>query len=244
MEFRLLKSDEIECRIGSVSKQGKGLSLLLYKNARCDMALLDETVGVFNWQRDHFECKGNLFCKVGIKNDNEWVWKADAGKESNTEAEKGEASDSFKRACVNWGIGRELYTSPFIWIDSSNCNITNNKCYDRFEVSAIGYSKERKINHLIIINSKSKTVVFEMGKPEPKEEFDTSERASDLNIKNIKIMLEETDTDVKKFLEYYKVKAVDELSIKDYNTAVKQLEKKKIVKKPVVSKSKKLSELV
>ena len=101
-KFRDLQADEIEVRVQSV--KANGLVLLLYKNARCDMNILDETVGVENWQREHYECKGNLFCRVGIKSDGgEWVWKADCGTESNTEAQKGEASDSFKRACFNFG---------------------------------------------------------------------------------------------------------------------------------------------
>ena len=94
---------------------------------RIILRVLDETVGPACWQREHYECKGNLFCRVGInvnydKSDREerWVWKSDCGTESNTEAQKGEASDSFKRACVNWGIGRELYTSPFIWVPASD----------------------------------------------------------------------------------------------------------------------------
>lgn len=135
IKFRDLTADEIECRVQSVKE--KGLVLLLYKNARCDMNILDETVEPENWQREHYECKGNLFCRVGIKCVDEWVWKADCGVESNTEAQKGEASDSFKRACFNWGIGRELYTSPFTWIPADKCNITNGKCYDKFEVEKI-----------------------------------------------------------------------------------------------------------
>lgn len=110
MNFRKLTANDVEARVQSCDENG--FVLLLYKNARCDMNILDETVGAENWQRDHFECKGNLFCKVGIKHNNEWVWKADCGTESNTEKEKGESSDSFKRACFNWGIGRELYTAP------------------------------------------------------------------------------------------------------------------------------------
>lgn len=140
MNFRDLTADEIECRVQSV--KANGLVLLLYKDARCDMRILDETVGAENWQRDHYECKGNLFCRVGIRVGNTqdnpiFIWKSDCGVESNTEAQKGEASDSFKRACFNWGIGRELYTSPFIWIPADNCNINNGKCYDKFEVEKI-----------------------------------------------------------------------------------------------------------
>ena len=123
MIFRKLRADEIECRIGSINS--RGFTMLLYKDARCDMNILDETVGEFNWQRDHKEIKGTIYCGVGIfhgsieqigQGVNPWVWKWDAGSESYTEKEKGEASDSFKRACFNWGIGRELYTAPLIFI--------------------------------------------------------------------------------------------------------------------------------
>ena len=164
-KFRDLRADEIECRVQSVKKNG--LVLLLYKDARCDMNILDETVGPDRWQREHYECKGNLFCKVGIvcetKNHDrvfpEWVWKSDCGTESNTEAQKGEASDSFKRACFNWGIGRELYTSPFIWISEENCKIENGKCFDKFEVTSVTI-EDKKITALEIYNESKKCVAF------------------------------------------------------------------------------------
>lgn len=153
MQFRDLRKDEIDCRVGSV-KEGKGLSLLLYKDARVDMDILDETVGSENWQREHYEVKGNLFCRVGIKFGEEWVWKADCGTESNTEKEKGEASDSFKRACFNWGIGRELYTAPFIWIKEEDGGK-----YDRYIVEKIRIEK-KTITGLAIINAKTGKRVF------------------------------------------------------------------------------------
>ena len=144
-KFRDLSADEIECRVQSV--KDNGLVLLLYKDARVDMNILDETVGSSNWQREHYECKGNLFCRVGIDvgthegKAERWVFKSDCGTESNTEAQKGEASDSFKRACFNWGIGRELYTAPFTWIPVDRCNIKQNnnsfKCFDKFVVEKI-----------------------------------------------------------------------------------------------------------
>ena len=164
MNFRDLTADDIELRIQSVKKNG--LILLLYKNARVDMAILDETVGAENWQREHYECKGNLFCRVGINtnyaNDNfgaKWIWKSDCGTESNTEAQKGEASDSFKRACFNWGIGRELYTSPFIWIGEDKCNISDGKCYDKFIVEKIKI-ENKQITGLAIINETKKQRCF------------------------------------------------------------------------------------
>ena len=160
MKFRDLTPEDIEVRVQSVKPNG--LILLLYKNARVDMNILDETVGAENWQREHYECKGNLFCRVGIYCENEgttkpacWIWKSDCGTESNTEAQKGEASDSFKRACFNWGIGRELYTSPFIWIPAEQCNINNNKCFDRFYVEKIKI-EDKKIKAISIVNETKK----------------------------------------------------------------------------------------
>lgn len=117
-EIRPLMASEIEVRVGTMKKDGSGASYLLYKDSRCDMKILDEVFGAFNWQREHKELKGVIYCGVSIKSEQgEWVTKWDAGAESNVEKEKGEASDSFKRACTNWGIGRELYTAPFIWIN-------------------------------------------------------------------------------------------------------------------------------
>jgi hypothetical protein len=106
MRFRELSASEIECRIGTVSKSGKGLSLLLFKTARVDSDILDEEIGPEGWQCEFYEHKGTLFCRVGIyiQSIDQWVWKADAGAPSNMEAAKGEASDAFKRACFKWGM--------------------------------------------------------------------------------------------------------------------------------------------
>jgi hypothetical protein len=125
------------------------------------MNILDETVKPENWQRRHYECKGNLFCEVGIFNkETGWVYKSDCGSESNTEKEKGEASDSFKRACFNWGIGRELYTSPFIWISGDKCNITSDKkCFDKFAVEKIKV-ENKQIVGLAILNLTTKKRCF------------------------------------------------------------------------------------
>ena len=120
------------------------------------MNVLDEA-GLL-WQRKHYECKGNLFCSVGIKVGDEWIWKDDCGTESYTEKEKGEASDSFKRACFNWGIGRELYTAPFIWIPANKIKMYDNKggkkaTYDKFYVEKIAV-ESGKIIGLSIKKSK------------------------------------------------------------------------------------------
>lgn len=162
LEFRDLRADEIDCRIAMVKQSG--LSLLLYKDARCDMNILDETVGAFNWQRTHTRDNANCIVSIYDEDKKQWVSKEDTGTESNTEKEKGLASDSFKRACFNWGIGRELYTAPFIWVDASNLNMTSGKCYDKFAVAEIKI-ENKKIVYLKIVNtSKKGAVVFETGK--------------------------------------------------------------------------------
>lgn len=155
-KFRDLRADEIEVRVQSVKESG--LVLLLYKDARVDMNILDETVGAANWQNKFYEHKGILFCSLGINTKHSipdapdrWVWKDDAGVESNTEAEKGNASDARKRAGFAWGIGRELYTSPFIWIPADKCNIKDKKCFDKFEVEKIIIT-EKQITALAIKN--------------------------------------------------------------------------------------------
>ena len=159
MNFRRLRADEIDCRISTCS--AKGVSILLYKDARCDMNILDETVGAENWQRKHKIIDGNLYCSVGIyiPQMDMWVWKQDVGTESYTEKEKGQASDSFKRACFNWGIGRELYTSPFMWVgarDLATLREVNGKytCNDRFRVTRLEYDGNR-ICLVVILNEKT-----------------------------------------------------------------------------------------
>ena len=138
-KFRDLRAEEIETRVQSAKQNG--IVLLLYKDARCDQNILDETVGALNWQRHHSRDNANCIVSIWDEAKRQWVEKEDTGTESNTEAEKGLASDSFKRACFNWGIGRELYTAPFIWIPADKCNIStnNNKaaCYDKFAVEKI-----------------------------------------------------------------------------------------------------------
>lgn len=169
--FRCLKADEVECRIQSV--KSNGLVLLLYKDARCDMNILDETVGMMNWKKSYQLIDGQLFCTIEIWDDEkkQWIGKQDVGVESNTEAEKGRASDAQKRSAFAFGIGRELYTAPFVWINSKDCNIKDEKCKDTFHVTKIGYDESRRINQLEIVNDKLNRVVFKMGKPSAPDDY-------------------------------------------------------------------------
>lgn len=167
--FRTLRPDEIEVRVQQVSESGGKIKaiLLLYKNARVDMDMLDEHFGCLGWQREHTFKEGKNYCKVSVFDAkfSRWVSKEDVGIESNTEETKGEASDAFKRACVNFGIGRELYTAPSIVLElnqgeayQAGAGKNGKPSYRvsgwvKFRVSYIGYDNEtRAINDLVIID--------------------------------------------------------------------------------------------
>lgn len=162
IRFRPLKAEEVECRVAQCSE--KGCSLLLYKTSRTDMDLLDETVGAENWQKDYKTIDGKLFCGIGIKCDGEWIWKWDTGTPSNMEAQKGEASDAAKRSGFVWGIGRELYTAPFIWVGADKCKRLSKRkdgkwaCYDDFRVTEL-HIEEGRIVKLQICNASNRMAV-------------------------------------------------------------------------------------
>lgn len=165
IEFRTLEPDEIEIRVSKV--QGNGVSLLLYKNARVDQQLLDEIVGPLGWQRRHPNGNENCIVSIWDSDKQQWIEKEDTGSESASQAKKGLASDSFKRACVNWGIGRELYSAPFIWVTSDNARIEADTkkegkfvCRSTFSVREIEYDSKRKISKLVIINDKTGKDVY------------------------------------------------------------------------------------
>lgn len=240
---RTLKADEIECRVGTIN--AKGCSLLLYKDARVDMKILDETYGVGNWQRTHEVINGNLFCTIEVWNDriSQWVKKQDVGTESYTEKEKGEASDSFKRAGFNVGIGRELYTSPFIWImpkaemkpyntkdidgneacefyaykkDGYNKNVYTTKTV--FEVTEIDYDDKGTINKLTIKDHKGNVRFSLVPEKEQKEIIKLMQQMKEL--------LEQTNTDRDKFYKYYKVTSDGEMTLEQLRDGVEKLKQK------------------
>ena len=189
-QIRLLHANEIDCRVAQIARNGSAVSLLLYKDARVDMNILDETFGPMNWQRHHSRENANCIVSIWDAEKKQWIEKEDTGTESNTEAEKGLASDSFKRACFNVGIGRELYTAPQIWIRKPNVEIKDDgngryKCFDRFEVSEIDYNENREICRLVIVNAQTKSVVYEFGKPSSEPRKGTSrglERIADKDV--------------------------------------------------------------
>lgn len=177
LEIRKLRPDEIEVRIAQINE--RGATLLLYKDARVDQKILDETFGVFGWQRTHQLIGDRLYCTISIWDDanKQWIVKQDVGTESYTEKEKGQASDSFKRAGFNVGIGRELYSAPFIWVSKDRITIEKKGSdryvtNDKFEVSEIGYDDKGEINSLTIINPKTKAVIYKLGEEKKGFDFD------------------------------------------------------------------------
>ena len=244
--IRLLKADEIECRISMINE--KGLSLLLYKDARVDQRILDETFGAFGWKRSHQCIDGNLYCTVEVfdKETMQWIAKQDVGTMGYTEKEKSQASDSFKRACFNWGIGRELYSAPFIWIPAGKVSIQmkegSNKekryyCNDRFSVISIAYNNDREISALVINNDKGQTV-YELkakadtgsrkgkaqpkGKQEPKKEGITKEQMDLLQEE-----LKRTGVAMEAVQERYKITAPESMNEKTYKRVMEALAKTK-----------------
>ncbi len=221
--IRLLRADEIECRAASVSE--KGLSLLLYKDARVDQRILDETFGIFGWKRSHQCIDGKLYCTVEAynKETGEWVAKQDVGTNGEQQKEKSQASDSFKRACFNWGIGRELYSAPFIWIPASRTEIQRKGekfcCSERFTVSSIEYNAGHEITGLVIKNGKNR-VVYEL-KPEGKppvsaEQMDSLEKE-----------LQRTGVGMDAVKERYQIESPENMSEEIYRKVMNALAKTK-----------------
>lgn len=238
--IRLLNPEEIECRIGTISD--KGLSLLLYKDARADMKILDEHFGPMDWQRKHEIIGGNLYCTVSVWDDDkqQWVSKSDVGTESYTEKEKGQASDSFKRACVSLGIGRELYTAPFIWISANKVKIErkNDKLttYDKFRVSNIAYNDNREICELTIVNqnnicvysliSNKANISAGNGNDTPFEES-TKSTATDNRMEAVNRELKRTGVALDAVLERYGANSIEEMTDITFSKALSSLKKTK-----------------
>ncbi len=231
--FRLLGAEEIECRVAKVTE--KGVSLLLYKDARVDQKILDETFTPFGWKRSHQSIEGNLYCTVEVKSreTGEWIAKQDVGTSGFAEKEKSLASDSFKRACFNWGIGRELYTAPFIWIPAERIRLETRQggngkpqyvCKDRFTVTSIGYSSGREINSLSVVNQNG-VVVYDWkkcrkAKAEPPV-------VSEGQLASLEAELKRTGVPLEAVKERYRIKELEKMSEEVYGRVMQALSKTK-----------------
>lgn len=240
ISFRKLKASEIEARVNTVSK--KGCSLLLFKDARTDQNILDETVGCLNWKRSHQLIGDRLYCTVEIwdAEKEQWISKQDVGTESYTEKEKGQASDSFKRACFNLGIGRELYTAPFIWINAKDIILEeyNGKftTKDRFMVDSIGYDKNRNINKLVIRKltwNGVGDIVYQFGEPETQEELTMKEYEEvgkqKINKTDVQVIKKTYTTDEQIFniLKHFDIKKLEDMTVNQFVELQKVMEGKR-----------------
>lgn len=242
LKFRDLRADEIDVRVSQIND--KGCSLLLYKDARCDMNILDETVGAENWQRAHTRDNANCIVSIWDDSKGQWISKEDTGTESKTEQQKGLASDSFKRACFNWGIGRELYTAPFIYVKADNVEITSDKgkfkTNDKFYVSSIKIE-----NHVIKSLEIGRTHKYkDMGivyrsygqkaNPAPKPQSPADEKAVDeLSNDVTKMLIDEivekaarTGTDIRAICQCANKADLSEFTAANCQNALKILNKK------------------
>lgn len=243
LKFRTLEAEEIDCRVSQIASNW--LTLLLYKDARVDQNILDETVGAMNWQKKYLRDNANCIVEIWDEDKKQWVAKEDTGTESFSEAEKGLASDSFKRACFNWGIGRELYTSPSIFIfpkkemgkktrqlDENGEPIyepeffqKDNGKYDtktRFKVDLIKYDSKKNITDLVIKDNKGNTRFAQVTKETEKELLSNMKKLMDL-IKD----KEEKDKKFKKenLFKYFGVDNETQLGYKDTLKAIVMLNK-------------------
>ena len=230
MNFRLLRADEIDCRIAIV--QSWGISLLLYKDARCDQNILDETVGSMNWQRHHLRDNANCIVSIWDDDKKQWIEKEDTGTESFTEAEKGLASDSFKRACFNWGIGRELYTAPTMFVYAKDLKTMKQDdkgkwtCKDFFKVTDIEYDG-RRIAKVDVLNTKT-GVVLTFGEPvaETKKTQEIAEKTiGDAKAVALRAALEVANVNVPELMGRYKVEKLSDLTEAQHSRIIQGLEK-------------------
>lgn len=165
--FPLLNASDVEIKKGRATSEG--ISLMIYKNARVDQTILDASVTRMGWQNSYSVIDGKLFCTISIWDEikEQWVSKSNVGAEPLYYKEKGEASDAFKRAAFNWGIGRELYSAPRIWVPAEKTRISQKKddegsyvCDDQFEVKEIEYDGNRKISRLVITGAQGTVFVY------------------------------------------------------------------------------------
>ena len=237
MEFRTLKANEIDCRVAQIDKTW--LTLLLYKDARVDMNILDETVGCMNWEKEYLRENANCIVSIWDEEKQDWVSKEDTGTESFSEAEKGLASDSFKRACFNWGIGRELYTAPSIFITPRKdikYRVGGKEVEEfyeykdgkyttktRFWVELIDYDENKRITDLIIRDNKGNVRFIELTKEKTKE-------LNDIHSEFQKLIetLEDKDEgfDREKLYEHYKVTSDAKMTYEQMKDAIEILKKK------------------
>lgn len=233
-KIRNLNPEEIDCRVGAIMEQG--ISLLLYKDARVDQTILDEVFGIYGWQRRHNMIGSELYCILSIWDDEkqQWVEKEDVGIESDYQKAKGAASDSFKRACFNVGIGRELYSAPFIYIPLNKVRMDDKNgkkaVKDSFSVKSIETSTDKIITALEIMNQRGEIVyTYRLNRKQvqPVREEESQEPLSTEEIQLLYMELGRTGVPVQQILSRYGITAIQQMDQKTYKKAISALKRSK-----------------
>ena len=231
MNIRLLRADEIECRVATINEIG--VSLLLFKDARVDLKILDETFGAFGWQRTHQSIDGNLYCTISLwdAEKQQWISKQDVGTKSYSEQEKGQASDSFKRAAFCVGVGRELYTAPFIWIPAAKAKVQKKgdkyTTNEHFSVSQISYNDNREIISLVIKDSKGIVVYSLQPDNSLREMPERGRNLSDTEVVLLMAELNRTGVNIDTVLDRYGLNDIRQMTAEIYDKAMGSLKKSK-----------------
>ena len=229
INIRLLRADEIECRVATVNE--KGASLLLFKDARVDLKILDETFGPLGWQRSHQSIDGNLYCTISLwdSEKQQWISKQDVGTKSYSEKEKGQASDRFKRAAFCVGVGRELYTAPFIWIPAAKAKVQKKEdkyvVNEHFAVSYIAYDSNREIAALVIKDSKGNVVYSMQQDSRTQEAAKQGSILSDAERVLFLAELNRTGVTMDTVLERYGLTNINQMTADVYDKAMNSLKK-------------------
>ncbi len=218
METGLLMANEISCRVQQVTE--KGVSLLLYVTSRDGQKRLDEKYGPLGWQDKYEVIDGDLYCIISAwdPQKKQWIAKEDVGTASYTAKEKGRASDAFKRACVKHGIGRELYTAPYIWIPESQCKIIGKdgkySTRDKFFVNLITYTSDNRIDELEIVNQNMDIVYkkYSCGK------------IDDIKYKVLLEKMEEAEVPIESIVELFHVNTLQEMDVNMWTLCMRKLE--------------------
>ena len=232
-----LTKNDVELRTGNVS--AKGITLLVYKTARTDVNRLNEVCGT-KWNNKHFyDSQGLLCCSIGIYDDDlkQWVFREDVGTESFTEKEKGNYSDSFKRAGFRWGIGIELYNAPFIFIswNTQRDDRTNKYKAVKFYPSSLiitRYEVENKIPKIelsyggeIVYSNFQKVQQKPKDNPPPKDDKPIK-LISENQVLELEKLIKESKSDRERFLIAFKIQRLEDMPLSSYALALKGLNKK------------------
>ncbi len=215
---------EIACKwkVQTISKYKPQATCVAYIDARDAENMLDNVCGPENWQDAYREIKGQMFCGISIKCNDEWITKWDTGTSGNFEKEKSLSSDAFKRAAVKWGIGRFLYDTDVIYIATNEAKKDKNYPYPVDSNGKRIWNLTKHFNN----NKKANSGI----KPDdiaPEEK--SYKKISDFQYINLREICDSLDFPIDETLQkmakvVYQLKDIKDLPADWFDAAVKKLE--------------------